>query len=102
MKTIKVSLKNYTAKNGTSFTKITAKGKYIPLAQCELETKYTIKLCSNPAFKTPTRDGFYTLAVEDCWVDTRADYIDKNIVRVKPIRMVFEGNFPNNPTEENK
>ena len=101
MKTIKVSLKNYQTKQNTTFTKVYAKGKYIPIATAELETNYTIKFVADgTSFKLPTKEGFYTLAVSDCWIDTRPSYADKNIVRVKAVRMVFEGEFPSTSNSE--
>lgn len=90
MKKFKVIVRNYETKQKTKFTKITAKGDYIPDGDCLLGKYYTIRICNNPSFKLPTKEGIYTLVVEDAWLDKREGFIEKNIVRVKPIRIIFE------------
>lgn len=95
MKSFRLILRNYkSTKTGQVFTKLTAKGKYIPCAECQLEETYTIKFVSSSSIKLPTKEGFYMLAVEDCWVDSRPEYIEKHILRAKPIRIVFEKDLP--------
>ena len=89
MKQVKIIVRSYNTKDGRSFTKAFAKGQYLPIALCDNDTIYTIKFVGG---EMPTKDGVYSVSYEDgaLWLDTRDGYADKNIVRVKPQRCVFE------------
>lgn len=91
MKTLKFVLKNYTTKDGRTFAKASCLGKYLPTAKAQEDIYYTIKFVGGSC-PAPTKDGIYEMAFEDkcLWIDTRAEYIDKHIVRVKATRIIFD------------
>lgn len=92
-KSIKVIVRSYTTKEGKPFVKATAKGKYLPLALAEEDVNYTIKFVGA---SLPTSEGIYEVAYEEgnLWIDQRAEYVEKNIVRVKPSKCVFNKYLP--------
>lgn len=92
-KVIKMIVKQYTTKEGRSFVKATAKGKYLPLVLAEEDVNYTIKFVNGTL---PSHEGIYEVAFEEgrMWIDTRPEYIEKNIVRVEPYKCVFSKYLP--------
>ena len=103
MKTIKVVLKNYKTKEGREFSKMTIKGKYIPLASANEETFYLVKFVKveGKDVPVPTKEGIYQVACDDngLWIDSRPEYASKNILRVKAVRVVFDKNIPSKDIE---
>lgn len=95
MKVIKIIARTYEKKAGGRFTKLTCKGKYLNLALADDETNYTIKFV-NGSCEAPQSEGFYEVAYadNDLWLDTRPEFADKNIVRVKAHKCVFKSYLP--------
>lgn len=89
MKTLKFWVKTFQGANG-EFRSSSVKGKYLPLADCEEETYYTIRFSKQGVDVPAFIDGMYELAYEQggLWIDKRPDYIDKHIVRVVAKRIV--------------
>lgn len=90
MKTIKIIVNQFTRKaDGKAFTKAHCKGKYLPLAVADENIDYLVKFVG--AIQLPTKEGIYEVAVEDkgMWIDSRPDYLAKNILRVRAVRVVF-------------
>ena len=92
-KSIKVIVREFSTKEGKKFVKATAKGKYLPLALVEDEVNYDVKFVGA---SLPTSEGIYEVAYEDgnLWLDQRAEFIEKNIVRVKPTKCIFNKYLP--------
>lgn len=92
-KSIKVIVREFSTKEGKKFVKATAKGKYLPLALVEDEVNYDVKFVGT---SLPTSEGIYEVAYEDgnLWLDQRAEFIEKNIVRVKPTKCIFNKYLP--------
>lgn len=90
MKKFKVIVKNFKRKDGGTFQKITAKGEFLPLIECDIDKYYTIKFTGE--LKAPVKEGVWSVACDDkdMWLDTRAEYADKNIIRVRASRIMFE------------
>lgn len=92
-KTIKIVVRTFSTKEGKTFVKATAKGKYLPLAMVEDDVYYNIKFVGATL---PTSEGIYEVAYEEgnLWLDQRAEYLDKNIVRVKALKCIFNKYLP--------
>lgn len=92
-KSIKVIVREFSTKEGKKFVKATAKGKYLPLALVDDETNYDIKFVGA---SLPSSEGIYEVAYEEgnLWLDQRAEFIEKNIVRVKPSKCIFNKYLP--------
>ena len=92
-KVIKIIVRAYTTKEGKQFVKATAKGKFLPLALAEEDVNYNIKFVGA---SLPTSEGIYEVAYEEgnLWIDQRAEFVDKNIVRIKPLKCVFNKYLP--------
>ena len=75
-------VKEFTTKDGTwKFTTASVQGKYLPdSVKAEPEKWYRIKPVQ---MMVPNQEGKYDLICDNVWIDKRADYVDKNIVRVK-------------------
>lgn len=89
MKAIKIIIKNYDLKKGGNFTKATIKGKFLPLVLAEEETYYQVRFIGKDL---PKEEGVYQVSYEenDLWIDTRPEFVDKHIVRVRPVRVLFD------------
>lgn len=97
MKTLKVIVRRFKSKKtGVEFTKITAKGKFLPLVEANQEETYQIKFTSKSTAVEPIKEGIYSIACEDnkIWIDSRPEYADKNLVRVEALRTMFEMHLP--------
>lgn len=92
-KSIKIIVRAYSTKEGKTFVKATAKGQYLPLAMVDDEVNYNIKFVGA---SLPSTEGIYEVAFEEgnLWLDQRAEFIEKNIVRVKPTKCVFNKYLP--------
>lgn len=92
-KSIKVIVREFSTKEGKKFVKATAKGKYLPLALVDDETNYDVKFVGA---SLPSSEGIYEVAYEEgnLWLDQRAEFIEKNIVRVKPTKCIFNKYLP--------
>lgn len=92
-KSIKIIVRAYSTKEGKAFVKATAKGQYLPLAMVDDDVNYNIKFVGA---SLPTSEGIYEVAFEEgnLWLDQRAEFIEKNIVRVKPTKCVFNKYLP--------
>lgn len=100
MKKLKVIVKEFKRKDGGTFTKITAKGKYIPLLEVESDVDYTIKFVGE--IQAPTKSGVWSIGCEDngLWLDSRPEYLAKNIVRVRATKILFDKVLPNKSSQE--
>lgn len=92
LKSFKIIAKEYVAKNGNKFMKLSCKGQFLPCVTAELETYYTIKFTKNSLAKEPVNEGVYSIAYEEgkCWIDNRIENLDKHIARVEVSRIQFE------------
>ena len=92
-KTIKIIVRKFETKEGKSFVKATAKGKFLPLAVVEDDVNYIIKFVGS---QLPTQEGIYEVAYEEgnMWLDQRTEYVEKNIVRIKALKCVFNKYLP--------
>lgn len=89
-------------KYGNVFPSLSSKGKFIPLKKAEDEIYYNIKIVdkdiNDDGIPVPTNDFLlnlkehlrYDIDAEGFWVDTRDDYIQKHIVRVKGVKHITE------------
>lgn len=93
-KSIKMIVRKYSTKEGKTFVKATAKGQYLPLALVEDDVNYNIRFVGNTLM--PQSEGIYEVAYEEgnLWLDTRAEVVEKNIVRVNPTKVVFSKYLP--------
>lgn len=100
MKSIKVLNRKFVTKGGKEFYSATIKGKYVPLATANLETYYSVKLVDGGE-KLPSKEGIFEIAFEErgCWIDQRPEFAEKNILRVKAVRIVKDGNLPSKHKE---
>lgn len=82
MKEFTILVKKFTTKDGSrTFTTASVQGKYLPQdVKCDLEQWYKVKPVQ---MMIPTEEGKYALQCDEVWVDSRADYADKFIVRAK-------------------
>ena len=57
------------------------------------EVNYDIKFVGT---SLPTSEGIYEVAYEEgnLWLDQRAEFIEKSIVRVKPTKVIFNKYLP--------
>lgn len=96
MKTIKIIARTYEKKAGGKFTKLSCKGKFLNLALAEDETTYTVKFVKGSECQEPQSEGIYEVAYADgdLWIDTRPEVADKNIVRIKAHKCVFNKYLP--------
>lgn len=96
MKTIKIIARTYEKKAGGKFTKLTCKGKFLNLAIAEDEVTYTVKFVKGSDALEPQSEGLYEISYADgdLWVDTRPEFAEKNIVRVKAHKCCFNRYLP--------
>lgn len=89
MKSIKIIVKECETKEGVPFVSASVKGKYIPIAIALQEVNYKVRFVGDT--KLPTKEGVYEVAFEDngLWIDTREGYAEKNILRCRAVRVVF-------------
>lgn len=97
MKSIKVIVREYTTKEGKKFITASCKGRYLPFATAEVDTRYTIKFANGGAINSlPNKEGIYEIAYNDdksIWIDKRPEVAPKHIVRVKVERILFKENL---------
>lgn len=96
MKSIKFIVRGYQNKEtGNTFYKATCKGQYLPIVMCEVDKHYNIKFSSKSLAPLPQKEGIWEVAFDDdgIWLDTRAGYEDKDIVRINAKRVVFSKNL---------
>ena len=96
MRTIKIIVRSYEKKAGGTFTKLSCKGKFLPLALAEDDINYQVKFTSKSECKEPTAEGIYEVAYYDneLWIDTRPEQADKHILRVTAHKVVFSKPLP--------
>ena len=96
MQTIKFIVRKYERKDGGSFIKCSVAGKFVPLALADENTNYRLAFVKTGAAQEPQYEGVYEAAFEsgDLWVDTRPEYQEKNILRIKAHRVVFTKPLP--------
>ena len=94
MNTIKLLVKKFVTKAGKEFFSISKKGQYLPLSAVEPDKYYSIRLCGEA--KMPTKEGIYEASYDKngLWLDTRTNFVGKNIVRLKAVRIVFQEPLP--------
>ena len=94
MNTIKLLVKKFVTKAGKEFFSISKKGQYLPLSSVEPDKYYSIRLCGEA--KMPTKEGIYEASYDKngLWLDTRTNFVGKNIVRLKAVRIVFQEPLP--------
>lgn len=95
MKTLRILVtKHLNKQTKVEFFKASCKGKFIPLVRgIDNDTYYNIKFVGQDL---PKKEGLYEVGCEDkdMWLDTRDEYIDKHIVRIKPTKYVYVGEKP--------
>lgn len=97
MNSIKVIVRKFvTKKEGKEFYTLKAKGKYLPLATVSEDVNYDVRLVGDVKLSPKAAEGIYEVAYEDkgLWHDRREDMKDKNIVRCKAVRVVFQKPLP--------
>lgn len=97
MNSIKVIVRKFvTKKEGKEFYTLKAKGKYLPLATVSENVNYDVRLVGDVKLSPKAPEGIYEVAYEDngLWHDQREDMKDKNIVRCKAVRIVFQKPLP--------
>lgn len=96
MEKIKIIVKNYQTKKGTTFTKLSIGGKFINDVLAEEDKSYQVKFTSTSAVKEPNQEGIYEVAFNDgeAWIDTREGYQDKYIFRVVAQKVKFSKPLP--------
>ena len=82
MKEFTILVKQFTTKDGArKFTTASVQGKFLPEGtKCDPETWYKLKPVQ---MMVPAEEGKYKVQCENVWVDNRAEYTDKSIVRCK-------------------
>lgn len=95
MQTIKFIVREFETKKGVAFSKADIKGKYLPLAAAEDEVYYTIRFVGKNV-EMPTKAGVYEVAFNegDMWIDSRVEYAEKHILRIKAVKCVFNKPLP--------
>ena len=95
MKSIKFVVREYEAKDGRKFAKASCKGQYLPLVMAEVEKYYTVKFTKSSLAPLPQKEGIYEVSFEDdgIWIDNRAEFVAKDIVRINAVRVVFSKNL---------
>ena len=95
MNSIKFIVREFETKKGVPFTKADVKGKFIPLAVAEDEVYYLVKF-TGKAVEMPSKAGVYEVAFQDgdMWIDSRPEYADKHILRIKAVKCVFVKHLP--------
>lgn len=95
MQSIKFIVREFETKKGAAFTKADVKGKFIPLAVAEDEVYYTIRFVGKTV-EMPTKAGVYEVAYNDgdMWIDSRPEYADKHILRIKAVKCLFSKPLP--------
>lgn len=88
-KSIKIIVRNYNTKKGTTFTKLSVGGKYLPLAVAEDEVNYQVRFTKDSVAKEPTNNGIYEVAFEEgnLWIDNRNE---TPVVRVRAVKVIFD------------
>ena len=86
---ITVFAKEFDGKNG-KFLKVSCKGKYLPLIECNDEEYYNVRIQGDlqNAIKS---SGEWDIAFEtrhDIWLDKRPEAVEKNLVHVKAIKVL--------------
>ena len=94
LNSFKVIVRNYTRKDGGSFTKITCGGKFLPLATAEDDTTYTVAFTKASKVQAPTKEGIYEVAYAEkgLWLDSRDP--NKNVCRVNAEKVVYNKALP--------
>ena len=95
MKSIKFIVREFETEKGVAFSKADVKGKFINLAVAEDEVYYTVRFVGK-AVEMPTKAGIYEVAFKDgdMWIDSRAEYADKHILRIRAVKCVFSKPLP--------
>lgn len=96
MEKIKVIVRNYQTKKGTTFTKVCIGGKFINDVLADESAQYQVKFTSKSAVKEPTEEGIYEVAFNngEAWIDTREGYEDKHIFRINAQKVKFSKPLP--------
>lgn len=96
MQKIKFICRNYQTKDGHTFTKLSAKGKFLNDILAEDEANYRVIFTKNSPCTEPKDDGIYEVAFNDgdLWIDMRPKYIDKFIVHVVAQKVKFSKPLP--------
>ena len=99
LKSFKFILRNYKRKDGGEFAKATCKGQFLPFATAETEVNYNIHFTKSALSPLPSKEGIYEVSYEEggAWIDTRA--LEKHIVRVNAVRVVYSKPLPTKQVE---
>ena len=91
MQKVKIIAKTFNKKAGGTFTKLTIKGQFVPDVLAEDEVQYQVKFTAKSEVKEPVLSGIYEVAYNDgeLWIDTRAENIEKHIVRITARKVKF-------------
>ena len=84
---ITVYSKEFEGKNG-KFVKVTCKGKYLPLIECDPEEYYNVRVHGDFSIKS---EGIWDVAYEkrgDIWLDRRPEAKDKKLVHVNATKVL--------------
>ena len=95
IQSIKFIVREFETQKGVSFSKADVKGKFLPLATAADEVYYTVRFVGKNV-EMPTKAGVYEVAFNegDMWIDTRPEYAEKHILRVKAIKCVYSKALP--------
>ncbi len=94
MQKVKIIVRNYTTKKGTTFTKLSIGGKYIPDVCADPNVNYPVRFTKKSQVAEPTKDGFYEVAYADkgAWIDDRNP--EKPVFRINAERVRYDKPLP--------
>lgn len=96
MQKVKVIVRNYLTKKGTTFTKLSIGGKFINDVLADESATYQVKFTAKSEVKEPSQEGIYEVAFNDgeAWIDSRPDFAEKHIYRITAQRVKFYKALP--------
>lgn len=84
---ITVFAKEFEGKNG-KFLKVTCKGKYLPLIECDPEEFYNIRVHGEVAIKSEGEWDIGYASRGDIWLDKRPGAEEKKLVHVNATKVL--------------
>lgn len=96
MQKVKIIVRNYLTKKGTTFTKLSIGGKFINDVLADDSVTYQVKFTSKSAVKEPCEEGIFEVAYNDgeAWIDSRPENAEKHIYRITAQKVKFYKPLP--------
>lgn len=91
---LKIIVRNFETKKGTTFTKLTIGGKYLPDVTADPNANYQVRFTKKSACEEPKKDGIWEVGYfeKEAWLDNRNP--EHPIFRITAQRIRFDKPLP--------